>query len=361
MNIIDFIKINGHKTFKELEFNEIDGLILAQLSYVNYNNMCTSFIDVVDSRYLNAYETSILLSENNFMNMKDNQRLIREVLSSKRYHGLKFGHYVNEHSLEQEKQFSALTFIFEEFVCISYMGTDETILGWKEDFNMSYLDSIPSQLEGVKYLENIASLYNLPIYICGHSKGGNIGVYSSCNCLDDVKKRIIRVYSYDAPGFNKRFIESDLYLTMLGKINMYVPESSFIGLIMYSDTNYKIVASKKWFVFQHNPYNWLVDDTSFVYKEKLSKKSWAFSESNRQWIEKFSVEERKLFFDTLFNLLEYNENRSILELKTNFKDEASRIIKNSKDISKEHKKMMIDITKNLFRMYIKLLFSKKRY
>lgn len=361
MNIIDFVKINGHKTFDELAFNEVDGLILAQLSYLNYNNICTSFEDVIGSVSLNAYETSILLSENNFMNEKDNKRLIREVLSCKRYYGVKFGHYVNDHNLEQEKQFGAITFIFENFICVSFMGTDETILGWKEDFNMSYLKCIPSQIEGVDYINKIYSIYNKSLYITGHSKGGNIAGYAACNCNDEVKNRIIKTYCYDAPGFNKDFVSSNLYLQMLAKIETYLPESSFIGLIMYADNNYKIVASNKMFMFQHNPYNWLVDSTSFIFKDKLSKKSLAFSESNRSWVESFSEEEKKLFFDTLFGLLEYNESRSILELKNNFKDEASRIIKNSKEISEEHKKLMIDITKNMFSTYIKLLFSKKRY
>ena len=143
-------------------------------------------------------------------------------------------------------------------------------------------------------------------------------------------------------------------------MGVYIPESSFIGLIMYASDNYKIIASSKMFVFQHNTYNWLISETGLVLKDKLSKKSQAFSESNRKWIESFSDEERKLFFDTLFDLLEYNDNRSFIELKNYWRNEASRIIKSSKDIDAEHKKLMIDITKNMFSTYIKLLFNRKR-
>ena len=253
-------------------------------------------------------------------------------------------------------------FIFEEFICISYMGTDDTILGWKEDFSMSYLANVPSQSEGVKYLESIAKMYsNLPIFLTGHSKGGNIAIYALCNSNDGVSKRIIRAYSFDGPGFSKKFIESKLYIEKSSRIEVYIPESSFIGLIMYAGDNYKIIASNKLFMFQHNPYNWLISESGIILKDKLSKKSLAFSESNRKWIENFTDDERKIFFDTIFDLLEYKNNRSFIELKNNWKDEATRIIKNSKDITEENKKLMIDITKNMFYTYIKLLFEKKRY
>lgn len=359
MNIIDFIKINGHKTFDELAFNEVDGLVLAQLAYLNYNNICTSFDDIIDSRSLNSYETSILLSQRDFGSVRDNQRLIREVLLAKRYYGIKFGHYVDEHCVDEEKQFSAITFILDDFICISYMGTDDTILGWKEDFSMSYSSFIASQKEASKYLDKIASLYDLPIIVTGHSKGGNLAIYAASNCDLINQDKILKVYSYDGPGFNKTFISSKKYLDLLDKLEVYIPESSFIGLIMYADDNYKIVASNKLFVFQHNVFNWLVDERGLLLKDKLSKKSIAFSESNRKWIETFTDNERKIFFETIFNLLEYNDKRSFNEIRKNWKGELTRIINSSKQISEEHKKLMMEIAKNLVATYFSLLFNKK--
>lgn len=358
MNIIDYININGHKTFEELEFNEVDGLIFAQLSYFKYNKLTTSFNDIIDSRNLNTYETSILISDKNFGNIKYDQRLIREVLSSKRYYGMRIANYIDMHDGNEEKQFSAITFIFDKFICISYMGTDDSMLGWKEDFSMSYYDFIPSQLEGVNYLNTISGLYDLPVILTGHSKGGNIAIYAASNCKEEYKDRIQKIYSYDAPGFNQKFAQSKNYLDSLNKLNSFIPVSSFVGLMMYGDDNYKIVESKKIFLLQHDPYNWVVNENGLSLKEKLSKKSLIFSETNRKWIESFTDEERKLFFNNLFALLEYDETRSFMEFKTNWKNEIVRIIKNSREISKEHKKLMIDIIGNMFTIYMKLLFNK---
>jgi len=226
---------------------------------------------------------------------------------------------------------------------------------------MSYKENVASQKEGVKYLEKLSKLYDKDIILTGHSKGGNVAIYSACSSGLIIQKRIQKIYGYDAPGFNQKFIITSSYIKIKENIEVYIPESSFIGLIMYSDDNYKVVASNKSFLFQHNVYNWLIGERTFISKEKLSKKSLAFSESNRNWLESFSDEERRIFFNTIFDLLEFKENKSFLDLKNNWKNEANRILKESKQISKEHKELMSEIIRNMFRCYIKLLFSKKKY
>ena len=353
MNVIDFIKINGHKSFSVLSFSEIDALALAQLSYMNYNELITSFDDVIDGSNLDAYETSILLSSRNMGDTKNDEKLVKEILSSKRYQDLKFAHYINDHS---EKQFCAITFIFKDFICVSYMGTDDTIVGWKEDFALSYLPEIASHKEGLSYLEKIACKYDLPIVLTGHSKGGNVAIYSYLNSSENIKKRITKVYTYDAPGFNKETIDKIIDDTL---IDSYIPESSFIGLIMHQVKDCKIVASNKPFMFQHNIYNWLLDENGFLYEEKLAKKSVAFAESNKAWIDSFTNEERQVFFETVFDLFENNDIDSFLELKKNSKEKITKIIDSSAKISKEHKELMKSIIKSLISLYLKILFDRK--
>jgi len=357
MNIIDYLKINGHKSFSKLPFNEIDALVLAQLSYLEYNKIHTSFEDVIDTANLNSYETSILLSKREFGDVLNDEKLIREFLSLKRYYGVKFANYIKDYD---NKQFSAITFVFSDFICVSYMGTDDSIIGWKEDFSMSYLPNIPSQLEGVKYLEKIAKIYDKPIVLTGHSKGGNIAIYTYLNCSEDIQKRILKVYSYDAPGFNKEFIDINKYQDKKDVIDIYIPESSIIGLIMHPIDEYKIVASNKIFVFQHNIYNWQVDEFGFVYKDNLTKKSQVFSKSNKEWIEDFTNEEKKIFFENIFALFEDNQIVSILELRKNFKNKVTKIIDSSNKISLENKQVMKKIIKNMISSYLGLLFNRKK-
>ena len=357
MNVIDYLKINGHKSFSKLPFNEIDALVLAQLSYLEYNRIHTSFMDIIDTENLNSYETSILLSKREFGDCENDEKLIREFLNSKRYHGVKLAHYIKDHS---NKRFSAITFLFDDFICISYMGTDDSVVGWKEDFSMSYLSVIPSQSEGKKYLEKISKIYDKPIILTGHSKGGNVAVYSYLNIDEYIQKRIVKVYSYDAPGFSKEFIDLNAIKNRKDVIDIYIPESSIIGLIMYQIDDYKIISSNKIFVFQHNIYNWRVDEIGFIYKDSLTKNSQAFSLSNKEWLENFSNEEKKMFFESIFSLFEDNEIVSILELKKNFKNKVSEIIDSSSKITYENKQLMKKIIKNMISSYLRLLFDRKK-
>ena len=353
MNVIDFLKINGHKTFSVLPFCEVDALIMAQLAYMNYSSIITSFEDIVDTSTLNAYETSILLSKRPFAEKDIDAKFIQEVLSSKRYYGMRWAHYVDDHI---EKQFNAITFIFDDFICVSYMGTDESIIGWKEDFSMSYLPEIASHKEGIKYLEKIASKYDMPLVLMGHSKGGNIAIYSYLNSSVEIQKRILKVYSYDAPGFNKQITLDETSKLI---IESYIPESSIVGLIMYQVGDYKIIASDKSFVYQHNIYNWLVDEFGFIFKDKLTKRSVAFSESNKQWMESFSSEERRIFFETLFELFESNKIKKLSDLKKNSREKISKIIDSSSKITKENKELMKSIIKSMISLYLRLLFDRK--
>ena len=58
--------------------------------------------------------------------------------------------------MNTEEQFSALEIVLgkkESF--ISFGGTDDTLIGWKEDFNMCFLSPIPAQTDAKAYLEDV--------------------------------------------------------------------------------------------------------------------------------------------------------------------------------------------------------------
>ena len=62
--------------------------------------------------------------------------------------------YVNKIETEQEKQFSAITVLMpDDTIYVSFRGTDNTIVGWKEDFNMSFKSHIASQISAKEYLK----------------------------------------------------------------------------------------------------------------------------------------------------------------------------------------------------------------
>ena len=70
----------------------------------------------------------------------------------------RFGHmrmhdYVNDIDTERAIQFSAITAELEDGTTfIAYRGTDSTLIGWREDFNMSFETPVPAQTAALEYL-----------------------------------------------------------------------------------------------------------------------------------------------------------------------------------------------------------------
>ena len=228
-NIVDYIKWRGDLSFEADPINEIDNLILSRISYLPFKEI----------KFNNKEKFKILA--NRFLELKkedfhqiDDISLIEELAKSNRYKDLIFSDYYEKIDEEEEKQFAAITvWLPNNELFVSYRGTDATIVGWKEDFNMSFMINVPSQLEGVKYLEAISKKYfRKKLRIGGHSKGGNVAVYSSIFCNKKTKSRIIDVTNADGPGFDKSIIQTKEYKEILDRIHTFIPQTSIIGRLL---------------------------------------------------------------------------------------------------------------------------------
>lgn len=122
--------------------------------------------------------------------------------ASPRFRNIQMLGYTEQFDAAEEKQFAAVCFQITPDLCyIAFRGTDSTLVGWKEDFNMAFKCPVPSQKTAVRYLTDAARHCRGKILVGGHSKGGNLAVYAAVKCSEDIQKRIERVYSHDGPGF----------------------------------------------------------------------------------------------------------------------------------------------------------------
>lgn len=225
-NIHDYLLWRGDLIFnRQFKFNEIDSLILARFSYLIFNKISMNSEETIES----ISEKMKNIDNNEFMYNGD-KGLIIYLGKSERFKLLKVTDFIKNNDKETEKQFGAITIhLSEEEIYISYLGTDSTIFGWKEDFNMSFMDNVPCQIAGKEYLEKIAEKYpNKKIRIGGHSKGGNVAIFSAISVSKDIQNRIIKVYNYDGPGFNKNIIEKYENNEIISKIETYIPQDSVI-------------------------------------------------------------------------------------------------------------------------------------
>ena len=279
---------------------------------------------------------------------------------SRRFRDLVVTDYIENNEKEAEKQFRGITIhINEEEMYISYIGTDATIYGWKEDFNMAFMENVPCQIEGKKYLEIVANKYpNKKIRIGGHSKGGNVAIYAAITVSEDIQNRIIKVYNYDGPGFNKKIINMYNKNYIISKITTYMPQDSVIGRIMEHEEKCLISQSIEKGIYQHDIYSWQVMGTDMIYSAELTNTSEAINKTITNWLENTTNEQRKIFIDTVFDLFYSTEAKTFGEMSKNLSTNLPIIYKKYEQISSEDKKIATDITKLFVKTYFKELFSK---
>ena len=356
-NVCDYVRWRGDLTLEQSEFNEIDNLILARFSYFPFDKIIReneiATIKELSRRFSNQDVTKLPIL------WKDDVKLFPLMGNSKRFGGMLATKYINKIDAEQEKQFSAITVLMpNDIIYVSYRGTDNTIVGWKEDFNMSFKSHIASQISAKQYLEEIAKEYpSSKIIIGGHSKGGNIAVYAATFASKDVKDRIINVYNNDGPGFCEDVIETPEYQEILPRVHTYIPQSSIIGRLMNHKEKYTIVESVQKGIMQHDLYSWQVLGKEFVTLKKLTNESEFIDKTIKDWLENVEPEKREQVIDAVFEILNTTEAQTMKELKANWFANAKTILGTYKNIDSDTKEMVWQTVNELLKVVKNNIFE----
>lgn len=302
-NFLNYLQDNNN-SFKESSFNIVDSLVLAYLSYLHFPNIPTKL------KGLDISKTT---------KVKKNKEFIKRVVTSNRYKDIELCFYVEDTNDLIEKQFSAVTFLLpNNTMYISFRGTDSTLTGWKEDFNMAFMLPVPAQKEALNYVEKVTKLIPRKFYIGGHSKGGNLAVYAGCNLSNSLSTRIIKIYSHDGPGFIKEFLTTSNYQNIKDKIEKVVPSSSIIGMLLYTNEKYKIIKSSARGILEHDSFSWLVEDNNFIILKDLSDGTAYTNKVINDFISNLSKKEREIFIDSLFTVLKSTGLTTLDEISKNF-------------------------------------------
>ena len=349
-NVCDYVRWRGDLTLEQSEFNEIDNLILARFSYFPFDKIIReneiATIKELSRRFSNQDVTKLPIL------WKDDVELFPLMGNSKRFGGMLATKYINKIDAEQEKQFSAITVLMpDDTIYVSYRGTDNTIVGWKEDFNMSFKSHIASQISAKQYLEEIAKEYpSSKIIIGGHSKGGNIAVYAATFASKEVKDRIINVYNNDGPGFCEDVIETPEYQEILSRVHTYIPQSSIIGRLMNHKEKYTIVESVQRGIMQHDLYSWQLLGKEFVTLKKLTNESEFIDKTIKDWLENVEPEKREQVIDAVFEILNTTEAQTMKELKANWFANPKTILGTYKNIDNDTKEMVWQTVNELLKV-----------
>lgn len=350
--LFDYIDWRGDLPFSRDPLNPVDCLIFSVLAYIPFDGLISS----------KTTRKGIPLAEaaERFFSDRENRPPIREpkdvellaaMTESERFSRVLLTAYESETDPRSEKQFSAITALpARNTVCVIFRGTDLSLTGWKEDFNMSFKCPVPAQEEAVRYLERVAPRLPGKIIVTGHSKGGNLAVYASAFCSRKTQKRIEVVYSNDGPGFNRETINRKEYTEIRNRIRSFIPHSSIIGLLLEHEEDITIIqSSAAGGLLQHDPYSWLILGTGFIEREMLTGDSIRIDRTIKTWLERISPAERELFVDTLFGVLTATGAATVTELSENWLKSALAIGKTLKNLDPATRKILYDILGEIVR------------
>ncbi len=312
--LFDYLKWRGDLSFQQDPVNEVDSLIFSLISYVHLEGIVSpdhQGSPVPIRAAANAFFARNPDPKKISMGLivpKDIIKLFRAVKDTRRFRSVEMRGHVNCIEPEKEMQFSATTFYLEDnTLMVAFRGTDDTLVGWKEDFNMCFMPVVPAQAMAVAYLESAANAaQGLPIRVTGHSKGGNLSVYSAVNCKKEVKDRLINVWSNDGPGFNKKILQDKDYLDLRPIIRTLVPENSVVGMLLEHDENYIVVKSRQKGLYQHDGLSWEVIGPGFVHLEDVTAESKRRDKVLKEWVNEMTPIQREEFVNAMFQLLSSN-------------------------------------------------------
>ena len=349
-NMLDYIKEFGNVSFEERAFSEIDALVLTELEYLPLEKVVPSdengenFVTVKEiAEYMQEHKQE-LFDENPMMITQERHEVSQVIADAPRFQSLKFFGVVSVWDKDTTKQFAAVTVEVEPSVrLVVFRGTDETLIGWKEDFLMTYSPLVAAQTDAKEYLAKQASLWGGDLMISGHSKGGNLAIYAAATQEEDVQLRIVDIFCFDSPGLYRSVLETKGYQNIVPLAMRYIPQDSLVGLMLESEVPYVIVKSNATGAIQHSAMTWEIEDGQFIKMEKLTKNSQLNDQTFKKWTESVSDEELELFWNVFFELLFSVGIDTVNDLYGQFMHYVQEFLKAAGDMDEEKRELLTRI------------------
>ena len=345
-NIMDYISWRGDLSFAQSEFNEVDNLILACFSYVNLDGIPAVTkqkgigLKKLTEEFMKLHTMKELEADKSFIRLAP--FMMMEMAKSVRFGKCVVRNYVNDIVTEAEQQFAAMEIVLEDGTSyVSFRGTDDTIIGWKEDFNLS-TGVVPAQKRAIEYLQKISEHTDGMLRVGGHSKGGNLAIYGSVMCKS-AHEKILEIYSNDGPGFSREFQELPEMKEMMPKIIRIIPEYSIIGTLLEHEKEPVIVASSSKGLLQHDGFSWEVQGPALVRRDSLNKTALRFIEILHKWIDGMDTEQKRLLIEDLFATLQASGYENLSEVQSGGLKSLAAMVKRVEKFAPESRGMMQEL------------------
>lgn len=356
--IIDFVETYGRRLFSEVPLTSIDMVVINELGYLPLDQWAKATIQPVliadlaqeiDQRYQD--EASFTFTVN-----KDRIALIKAVIAAPRYKDLCFSHYVSILDEDFEKQFAAVVMTIEtiDYCQVIFRGTDETVIGWKEDFKMTYRREIPAQAQAKTYLTEFLTAHpDKKVVVSGHSKGGNLGLFAAANLALQLKQQLVYILMLDAPGLHEQVLSSPGYQAVRHKVCALRPKESIVGSMLSNDVQGIFIDSQLPGILQHNVMAWETQGLAWALAPGPTELSQALEVTFREWTKTLGKSALKTYFDTIFDLFLDNDVDSIDDFRRHLLRNLSRILLAIGQLPADKRQMLLDSTGKLLTIFLK--------
>ena len=334
-NMLDYLVWRGDIPLSVVPWGGVDGLICAQFSYLDFHGgQDTKGWTLEELNRIDALQEG---TSNSFAGRK---AVFQKMAESARFSETRMHHAIALTDPEIEMQFSAMCLDLPDgTTCVAFRGTDNTIVGWREDFNMAYQTRVPAQEAATLYLTRAAGLSDRPLRIVGHSKGGNLAVYASACVSKKIQKRIESIWSYDGPGMNREMSQTEGFGRIRERIHSYVPQTSIIGMLMDYYEPYTVVHSTASGISQHDPMTWQIYGPQFVTQPNVDQTAKVTRDTLHNWLQNSTPEQRADFVDVLFQLVDTTKATRMSDLTGEKFRSLLTMVGNRKEVNPEARRV----------------------
>lgn len=317
---MDYLAWRGDLPVAQAPFCEVDYMVMSRLAYVPFDGVVPQGFDVAPILLKDAVQQVIYRIEEDEARQEKEaavEAFLKQLADCPRYDEMKLCCYTDIYDEEIEEQFAAVTVLLPDgTVLVAYRGTDGTLIGWKEDFNMGFAKHVPAQQDAAYYLTETARRFPGGLRLTGHSKGGNLAMYAGAFCDGNARQRILAIRNFDGPGFNEQLAGSPEFSAVLDRTLTFLPQSSIVGLLLAHPERCEVVLSNGNGLFQHDLSTWAVDRSVLVRAKGLTEQSRKIDRTLKEWLSGLTNKQREALIDGVFEVLDASDAKTVDELWT---------------------------------------------
>ena len=354
MYLMDYVRAQKRVPRAVEPYNEVDMLAFASLPYLELGDIVS---DLCAGEDLSMHEVAALYRQKMEGNPnppglfipRDFIDILIEMEDAPRYEDLRVFGFRYEWSLEHEEQFASIGLETPDGeIILAFAGTDDTLLGWKEDLNLAVNGHIAGQETAIRFVNDVLHARDGMFTVCGFSKGGHLAVYAPAMC--DAPERLQCVYDFDGPGFRDDFLASDRFAAIKDRCLLIAPRYSAVSRMLNNIPNYVVTRGTRRGLYQHYSNRWIIEGNRFLREPDFAEGAKQFHDEFMEMLHDTTEEDRGMTMDVVFRIAKESGVNSLTEVWKGRRQYVPAMLGAVRRLPKEQRAVAFSIVSRTLRM-----------